>query len=299
MRAALRYEMINIGEERLVNNNTSMKILMCGNENVFRGVLLTVLSVIEYTDRPIELYIGTMDLTDVDGRYRPITEDMTELLRSVIKEKNPISEVHLIDFGESFRRELIHSKNLTSSYTPYAMIRLFADELYPSVGDKLLYFDTDVMARGNIEELYDTDLGDYHLAGVRDYFGKIFFGPRYLNSGVFLFNMKAMVDDGVFKKCRVLCNDKKMLLFDQHALNKYAKRKLILNRRYNEQRKTSDKTLIRHFAMTIRWLPYFRTENIKPWDRELVRGKLKDYSYEEIYKKYDRIKEAADEKATM
>ena len=271
-----------------------IKILMCGNDNVFRGILLTALSIIKYTDSPIDLFIGTMDLSDKDERYLPITEQARELLERVLREKNFESKVHLYDFTESFKRELINSKNLTSSYTPYAMIRLFADEIYSVVGDKLLYLDTDVIARGDIYELYSMDISDYHLAGSFDYFGKIFFSfvsLKYLNSGVFLFNMKKMTEDGVFKKCRALCNEKKMLLFDQHALNIYAKRKKVLPRRFNEQRKTKKNTLLRHFAMTIRWFPYFRTQTVKPWDRELMHGILKEYDYDDLYKKYDVIKE--------
>jgi lipopolysaccharide biosynthesis glycosyltransferase len=276
----------------------SMKIMMCGNDRVLRGMLLTVLSIAKYTDRQIELFIGTMDLSDIDKRYLPITEEGRVILESVLKEKNPESSVRLYDFGDSFKRDLINSKNLVSTYTPYAMIRLFADEIYSDIGDKLLYLDTDVILRGDISELYDIDVSDYHLAGARDYFGKIFFSfisLKYLNSGVFLFNMKRMVEDGVFPKCRKLCNEKRMLLFDQHALNIHAKHKLALNRRFNEQRKTKKNTVLRHYAMTIRWLPYFHTETVKPWDRELIRERLLEYDYEDIYEKYDLIKASSSE----
>ena len=271
-----------------------IQILMCGNDNVFRGMLLSVMSITKHCGRAIDLYIGTMDLSDKDERYLPITEDGRKIVESSLREANPESRAYLLDFGESFRRELIDSKNLVSAYTPYAMIRLFADEIYDMVGDKLLYLDTDVMAKGDISELYSVDVSDVHLAGSYDYFGKFFFfhvSRRYLNSGVFLFNMKKMVEDGVFKKCRVLCNERRMLLFDQHALNIYAKRKRTLPRRFNEQRKTKRNTLLRHFAMTIIWFPYFHTQTVKPWDRELMHGILNEHDFDDIYEKYDRIKE--------
>ncbi len=266
---------------------TDIKILMCGNKNVFRGMLLGVLSITKYNKDPITLYIGTMDLCDKDSRYLPISEDMRAMLEKILKSANPDSRAQLLDFSESFRRELINSKNLSTDYTPYAMIRLFADEI-DGVGDKLLYLDTDVLFNGDVRELYDINIENYHLAGARDFFGKFFFSPKYLNSGVLLFNMPMMIRDGVFKKCRVLCNNKKMLLFDQHALNKYAKRKLILNRRFNEQHKTFENTLVRHFAMTIKWFPYFHTETVKPWQTELVRGKLCDRSFDDILDEYER-----------
>ena len=261
---------------------------MCGNENVFCGMLLCVLSIVKYNKDPISLYIGTMDLTDVDKRYTPINEEMVSTIECVLKKANPDSRVTLVDFGASFRRELINSKNMGTSYTPYCMIRLFADEI-SEIEDKLLYLDTDVMAKGDIAELYDMDIEGYHMAGARDFFGKFFFSPRYLNSGVLLFNMEKMRRDEIFLACRRLCNEKKMLLSDQHALNKYAKRKLILKRRYNEQHKNKEDTLIRHFAMTIKWFPYFHTETVKPWQPELVKNKLGDHSFDDIYDEYQRI----------
>ena len=270
----------------------TIKLLMCGNDFVFRGILPCLLSITKHNRDIIELYIGTMDLTSYDERYRPITENMRSVLEGVLKRANPASSVTLLDFGESFRRELADSKNIGSSYTPYAMIRLFADEI-DGIGDKLLYLDTDVMAKGDIAELYDLDIDEYHIAGVRDFFGKFFFSPRYLNSGVVLFNMKRMSEDGVFKKCRDMCRDKKMLLFDQHAINKHAKRKLILPRRFNEQHKNKSDTLLRHFAMTIRWFPYFHTESIKPWQPELIREKLLDHSFDDIFSEYEAIMKSA------
>lgn len=265
-----------------------INILMCGNDNVFRGVLLCVLSIIKHCKLPIRLYLGTMDLTDVDARYRPITEEMRSLAEEVLVGANPDSRATLIDFTESFRRELIGSKNMGTAYTPYAMIRLFADEIC-EIEEKMLYLDTDVMLLGDVSELYGKNVDGYHMAGARDYFGKIFFGPRYLNSGVLLFNMKKMREDGIFPLCRKLCNERKMLLFDQHALNKYAKRKLILKRRFNEQHETRKGTLIRHFAMTIKWLPYFRTQTVKPWQPQLVHEILKDSSFDDIFLRYEEL----------
>ncbi len=271
------------------NSKNSIKILMCGNRSIFKGILLAVLSLTEHSNSEIILYIGTMDLSDIDNRFIPISDEQRKTAEDILKRKNKNSKAVLIDFTESFRRELINSKNIKSGYTPYAMIRLFADEI-EDADDKLLYLDTDVLFKGDVLELYSINIEGYHMAGARDFFGKFFFSPSYLNSGVLLLNMKELRNDGILKKCRVLCNEKKMLLFDQHALNKYATRKLILKRRFNEQKKTFDDTLIRHFSMTIKWFPYFRTETVKPWQPELVHEKLRDFAFDKIFQDYERMK---------
>ena len=266
-----------------------INILVCGNSGVFDGMLLTALSIIKHCSRPINLYIGTMDLSDINPKFTPISEECAKTIENLLKEKNPESSARIIDFESNFREELINSKNIKTGYTPYAMIRLFADEceLLP---DKLLYLDTDVLLSGDIGELYDIDIENYDLAGVQDHYGRIFIYPNYLTSGVMLWNLKAIREKGIFRRATKLCNDKKMLLMDQSAINKYAKKKLILPPRFNEQHKNRKDTLVRHFSMRIKWFPIFKTEKIKPWNFDLIHKKLKIHEYDDIFERFESIK---------
>ena len=87
---------------------------------------------------------------------------------------------------------------------------------------------------------------------------------------------------GLFEKAVALCAKKKIFLPDQTAIYKLTKRKYILPRKYNEQKRyDSEDTVIQHFTKTILWLPYFHTRNIKPWETEKVS--------EVLTKKYDGI----------
>ncbi len=272
-----------------------INILVCGNRGVFDGMLLTTLSIIKHTARPIKLFIGTMDISDVDSRFTPVLQEDADIIDGLLKERNPESSAVIVDFEENFRRELINSKNIKTGYTPYAMIRLFADEceLLP---DKLLYLDTDVLLSGDIGELYDVDVENYDLAGVRDHYGRFFIYPNYLNSGVMLWNLKAIREKGIFRRATKLCNEKKMLLMDQSAINKYAKKKLILPPRFNEQHKNKKDTLVRHFSMRIKWFPFIRTEKIKPWNFDLIHKKLKLQEYDDIFESFENIKKGIETK---
>ncbi len=266
-----------------------ISILMCGNQGVFDGMLLTALSIVKHTERPINLYIGTMSLTDINPRFTAITQSECEIIDEVLKEKNPESSARILDLEAYFRRELIDSKNIKTGYTPYAMIRLFADEV-EELPDKLIYLDTDVLLSGDIGEYFDIDIENCDLAGVRDHYGRVFIYPNYLNSGVMLWNLRAIRERGIFRRATELCRRKKMLLMDQSAINKYAKRKLILPPRFNEQHKNRPDTLIRHFSMRIRWFPYFKTEKIKPWNFDLIHNKLKLHEYDDIFERFTIIK---------
>lgn len=272
-----------------------INILVCGNSGVFDGMLLTTLSIIKHTSRTIRLFIGTMNLSDVDPRFTAISREDADIIDSLLKQKNPESSAVLIDFEENFRRELIDSKNMKTGYTPYAMIRLFADEC-DILPDKLIYLDTDVLLSGDIGEFYDIDIENYDLAGVRDHYGRIFIYPNYLNSGVMLWNMKAIREKGIFRRATELCKNKKMLLMDQTAINKFAKKKLILPTRFNEQHKNRKDTLIRHFSMRIKWFPFFKTEKIKPWNFDLIHEKLKLQEYDDIFESFKDIKKGIEKK---
>lgn len=272
-----------------------INVLICGNDGVYDGMLLCTLSIIKHSSRKINLFIGTMDLTELDERFVPISEEKVAVINKLLKERNPESSARIIDFGENFRRELINSKNVKTGYTPYAMIRLFADEceLLP---DKLLYLDTDVLLSGDIGELYDIDVENYDLAGVRDNYGSFFIYPNYLNSGVMLWNLKAIREKGIFRRATKLCNDKKMLLMDQSAINKYAKKKLILPRRFNEQAKNRSDTVVRHFSMRIKWFPVIKTVKIKPWNFDLIHEKLGIHEYDDIFATFENIKKGLEAK---
>jgi len=263
--------------------NDTVNIFMCGNSGVRDGMILAALSLVKHSSRRINLIIGTMQLCDLDPRYTPVLPADAELVERVLREGNPESRVTLVDMGAEFCRLMLGSKNLGSSYTPYAMLRLLAD-LYP-MPEKLLYIDCDVLFADDVGLLWDTDVSGYHLAGVRDYYGRWFINPGYINSGVMLWNLKRMREDGVLEACRELCVKKKMLFFDQTAINKYAKRKLYLPSRFNDQHGLKKNTVIQHFSMYIKWIP-FRTEAVKPWQPELMHSRLGLYEYDDIIEKW-------------
>lgn len=258
-----------------------INLMYCGNSGVLDGLLISLSSVSARTSKEIRAYVLTMDLTDKNKKYTPITENDANVAQNILKSKNKNSSVHLIDCRELYLQNLEHSPNAESSYTPYALLRLLSDRI-SEIPDKVLYLDTDTVIVGNIEELYDTDIENYEYAAVRDYIGKFFFGFGYINSGVMLLNMKKIRDSGLFAKATELCAEKKIFLADQSAINTCTGSRLLLNRRFNEQKRCYADTVIRHFSMTIRWLPYLHTQNIKPWHPECVKKYLYKHDYKRV-----------------
>ena len=84
-----------------------------------------------------------------------------------------------------------------------ACFRLKLASLLPDIS-KILYLDCDVIVNSDITELYNTDIKDFYAAGVMDTAMKssgwvppLENGNIYFNSGVLLFNLDKIRQDGI------------------------------------------------------------------------------------------------------
>lgn len=266
-----------------------INVMLCGNNKMYDGLLISTISMIKYLQEPVNMYVVTADLRDVDERYVPIDQIQINKLNEIVKKKNSKSNVVLVDITEMFRKEMMNTVNMTTHYTPYIFLRLFADKI-EELPDKILYLDTDIVCYKDIKELYDTNIDNYEFAAAKDYFGMWFIDRKYINSGVLLMNLKKMRENNSLNNCRKMCMEKKMLLPDQTALNEVCKAKYYLPRKYNEQKQRSDDTVIRHFSMTIKFWPWFHTLNIKPWNVNEIHEIYKINDFDDVLDEYLKVK---------
>ena len=270
-------------------------IFYSGNKKVYEGLLLSVMSLAKYSEEELCVYVLTMDLTFDDPRFEAFTDQQIDLLTKVLQKKNPKSKAIKVDVTEEYKLHLFNGVNHKNGYTPYTLLRLLID-LLPNMPDKAIYIDIDTMSVSNIKQLYDVDVEGYDVAAVKDYMGRFWIHRRYCNAGVLLLNIKQIKENGLFKKCRKRVFEHKMLMPDQTALNKYAKKKY-LPFKFNEQRKIKNDTVIKHFCKGIVFfLPFgFHIYNIKQWQIDDVHKKLKIFQFDDIYDQLAKIKEAKKE----
>ena len=266
-----------------------INILFGGNSKVFDGILLCILSMTKHCNEPLNIYILTADVTELNSDYTPINNEQVQLLSKILKQSNPENKISLIKLNKEFNDWILNSSNKLNSYTPFAFLRLFADKI-ENLPNKIIYLDTDILINGNIKQLFDVDIDNYELAVVKDRYGKFFIKPNYFNSGMLLMNMKKIKDSQLLNKVRNYCSLKKLGFPDQSALNKFSKHKKFLPRKFNEQGKLKNDTIVHHFSKRIRWFPYFKTMNIKPWQIEDVKNIYKCHAYDDIFDDYLKIK---------
>ncbi len=268
-------------------------VCYCANKKIFPLILLSVMSIAKHTSQSVTVCVSTMDLSDIHPSFLAISENQRQILEHVLRKKNPDSRAILLDAEQEYRRRLLGGKNEKSFYTPYALTRLLF-ESFP-LPDKLIYLDADVMCCDDLSMLWDIDIEDYEFAAVRDKEGCIFIHRNYCNSGVLLLNLKETRKSGLFERvCKKVCSSK-MIMPDQTALNLYAKRKLILPRRFNEQRTIREDTVLKHFCRGFKWYgPFFKLYNYKQDDRNNVHDKLKIFCFDDLYAQYDLLAQQYD-----
>lgn len=271
-----------------------INILMCGNDKVAGGLLVSILSYVKHNKEAVTYFFMTMDLTDLDPAYKPLSPKKAEYLDKLLKEGNKDSSLVVLDCRKVYLDYLAKSKNTKNMYTPYAQLRLFSD-LFPQIPDKILYLDTDTLIAKDISEFYHMDMSDYEYFAARDLLGRNWINEDYQNSGVLLLNMKEIRKNNFFANCRSYVATHKSMLPDQDAMNKYVKKKYYLSMDYNNQGQPSDTTIIKHFSKTIIWLPFFHLRNIKPWQVEQIHEVWGWHMYDDVLDDY--VKREAEFKA--
>lgn len=279
--------------------NGSMNILYCGDKNIQDGLLISILSLLKNVTEPLYIYVMTMDLHTEKKDYHAISTQTIEYLDKIVTQKNSQSFVKRIDCTTLFAQELPRI-NMQTRFTPYAMLRLYADQV-PEIPDRILYLDSDVICYQNFSNFYHQNIDDVEMVGVLDHYGRWFFHHNlfkldYINSGVLLLNMKLIKKDKLFAKARKLCQDKWMFMPDQSALNKLCKTKRIVSRKYNEQHKLHSDTVFQHFTTSFRFFPWLHIQTIKPWQVDLVHKKLKIHEFDDILKEYQKLVPYFDQK---
>ena len=265
-----------------------MNLLYCGDSNIKDGLYLSIKSILKVEKGVLNIYVLSMNYLD----FKIIDKEFIEYLDTLVKSVNKDSQVSLIDMSEVYKKNECKA-NRDTLFTPYCMLRLYADLI--ELPSKILYLDTDVLAYKNFRDFYDIDNSTYEVVGALDYYGshiykKNIFKKDYLNSGVLLLNLDLLKKGDVLKKARELCASKKMLLPDQSALNILCKHKLIVDRKFNEQKSMQEDTVLRHFTTTFKFFPMIKTQKVKPWQIDRVHEILNCHEFDWLLDEYKEWK---------
>ncbi|MDR0715467.1 MAG: glycosyltransferase family 8 protein [Puniceicoccales bacterium] len=180
-------------------NKTVIPIILSSDNNYAPQMYVAMLSVLKNAHRDTFYQFYLLISPNFDKKYR---EEILEL------GKKYICSIDFINMGEAFFNVL------PGPYPPVVYYRLMAADLLPDC-EKCLYMDVDVVVFDDLGELYNTDLKDCYIAGVRDawIFSR---NPKErseqissilnidahecINSGVVLMNLALIRRDGLAEK---------------------------------------------------------------------------------------------------
>ena len=223
----------------------NIPIFLSADNNYAPFIATTIASICDNTKSFCNFYI-------LDGG---ISEENKEKICELKQQFNNFSiEFFKIDTDKYFKNFI------TESYiTMAAYYRLIIADLFPHL-NKVLYLDVDIIAKGDISELYKIDLGESVLGAVRDQGDKQYIAKlkkniemddssNYFNSGVLLINLKKWREQNITQKLfsiekkyrgKLLCND-------QDVLNKaFENNYKMLPQKFNALT-VQDDTVIRHY----------------------------------------------------
>ena len=196
-----------------------------GHYSVWVGTVMQ--SILDHTDSKLCFHI----LHD-----ETVSEENKRRLKQVANQKGDSIQFHFIDtsiFDDV--KERLHR------FTVGTMFRLMLPEMLPNL-NKIIYLDADLFVNRDVKELWDIDVSNYFVAGVRDY-GTCHhtFTPypvqegivnrqNYINAGVLILNLDKIRSYGNMKNQSIqyLIDNPDSSLFDQDALNVIYKDSILL-----------------------------------------------------------------------
>ena len=265
-------------------------IIYAGNDLMFDGLLLSLLSMLRRTKEGIFVHFLTMDFTHKNEKFKPFRIDQADFLRKELRKFNSNFDFEIIDCTKEYNELLANNANEKPVYSPYCTLRLLADR-YDVFKGKVIYLDIDTMVYGDIKELYDIDMTDLEFRASHDFLGRTWIKKDYFNSGIMLLNMDKIRETKLLEKARHLVKTKKMYFTDQTALylSKVNFEFFPDEYRFNEQRSVKENTVVKHFCKGIRWFP-FKVYNVKQWEIEKVQNYLKIREFDTDFEIYKEIK---------
>jgi len=148
--------------------------------------------------------------------HHGITQESRRLLEGIVSGKGNAT-LRFID-TEGFLADEWKSGNweghqTRSQFTADTLVRCFAARFFPEL-DKIVYSDVDVVFRDDISDLWDFDVGDVYMAGVRDFLMKhsttelshlkpehyAMLKDSYIVGGIWVMNLRKIREDGLESK---------------------------------------------------------------------------------------------------
>ena len=190
-----------------------MIIAMCCTETWYNHLIIGLYSLLKNTKRIKKIYL----LLE--------TEEIKDIPYLEFLQKKFNVEFKLFKAEDYINRNLNeNSPNRASYYTDFCCGKMVLPEIVEE--EKVLYLDTDTIVVKDISSIWDYDISDVYVAGVKDWgieergnIEELGINGKYINSGVILYNLKKIRNNNIQKKWFDFINKYDLIFPDQDAIN--------------------------------------------------------------------------------
>ena len=155
--------------------------------------------------------------------HSDITKDKQNLLMNIVQ-RFENAQLKFVDTKSEFKKEWengsFNSKYANSTFTISTLIKCFGAKFFPQY-EKIIYSDVDIVVTDDISEIFDIDLTDKYVAGVKGAFSKYFknelshlkpehfemLRDKYIAGGIWVMNLKKIREDNLEEKMCQIIND--------------------------------------------------------------------------------------------
>ena len=198
---------------RITNNNNNVVVAMSCNEAWYKYLVVAVFSLLKFNKNVKKLYLFLETDNIEEVKYLKEIRDTFNVEFQLFNYNN------IIDGYLSY-----DSPNRESMFTDFSFARLILADYINE--ERVIYIDTDAVVRGDISHLWNYDMTDYYVMGVKDYgvtydnhLNSLNLSGKYINSGFVCFNLKKIREDNIILKWFDVINTVKLKYPDQDALN--------------------------------------------------------------------------------
>lgn len=189
--------------------NKKISIAFCFDNNMWTHAGVAITSLL-YHGRGVCAYdIYCVVPSDFGGSKR-------RELTSVVANMDPNSKISFLNANNDF------DDSVTHQYTVGIYYRFMLAKMLPKI-KRIIYADVDVAFNDCLDELYNCDIGDNVIAGVRDASqGRAWPSQKngYINSGVLVMDLDKIRRLGLYEKWIELSKCDQFMYPDQDILNK-------------------------------------------------------------------------------
>lgn len=263
----------------MTGKNNIINLLFSADKNYIQHLVVVLQSIYENNrENKFKLFLFVSD-----------NVGMNEKLLCTVKELGFECEVINVDPADFSAFHTSHHATVATYY------RLNLAKLLPEEIDKILYLDVDLIVKGDLKELWDTDISDYAIGAVREISFKRYAELgipseyTYFNAGIMLINVDYFRKNNFFDTAVNYYRQRKeqILWWDQDILNGLLYDKVYLLP-YKWNVKTGDfQPEILPPAERLKWNPDISkdvkiihfTGSFKPWHYKNNHPRKEEYFY--------------------